>query len=195
MTRAADNTKTFFDAGKSEIEAKGSDGIQGTPTKITNDFTVNVGNKVYTLASLTVDKPYFVDASFTDKLDVELKITNGQAYDRPPDDYTDQDPSTGHKTVTWGTPVEGENGLKTYTTQVDIGAKIYLVVKPTDGYVIKSVVINGLPVSLAEALASGIITRTDTGYLVYKSPAITRTWRAEAEFAQQSSVTFTHDGH
>lgn len=196
VTMTQTGTDGDFKATWSGLVLKGNagekqDGEQGEPTEINTGITVDGNKRIYTTPE--INNPYFLNATFKATQTVTLTVKNGTALDQLPAEYkpAEADEDQKYHLPTW------TKGGETYTTEVDFGKQVYLVVQPTKGYEIKSIKLNGIPVDIAASLGSGNvqIVPTDSGNVyVYKSLPVLQKWDAEVEFDQKLSVTFQPGG-
>ena len=122
---------------------------------------------------------------------MHIRVKNGTMAKLPTDFVKDNTAENGKDKdrieVTW-TP--GEDG-ETYTASAEYGDKIFAVVKPNAGYKIKSVVVDGLVLDAAAAIARGHVTHDEKNDLyIYRSNDIYRSWDGAIEFALEKTVNF-----
>ena len=184
MTRTAADNQDHFDAYWAEV----SNGTQSRgdvlPEKEQNLETTAAG-RTYTTPAIT--KPYILNASFEEGLSLRIRVKNGTMTELPKDFNRDDSLDTGRKELPWKPGTDGQ----TYTASANYGDKIFAVVKPNAGYKIKSVVVDGLVLDAAAAIAGGHVTHDAKNDLyIYRSNEIYRSWNGAIEFALEKTVNF-----
>lgn len=156
-----------------ERQSKGDE----LPEKEKNLETTAVG-RTYTTPPIT--RPYILNASFEKGLSLRIRVKNGTMAKLPADFQKNDATDTGRKELPWK---PGEDG-QSYTASANYGDKIFAVVKPNAGYKIKSVVVDGLVLDAAAAIAGGHVTHDVKNDLyIYRSNEIYRSWDGAIEFA------------
>ena len=184
MKKNASVTKDYFRAYWAVVENKTQSKGDDLPEKDKNLTTTTDG---YTYTTPAIIKPYILNASFEEGLSLRIRVKNGTMAKLPQDFTREDDKDTGRKELPW-TP--GEDG-QTYTASAEYGDKIFAVVKPNAGYKIKSVVVDGLVLDAAAAIAGGYVTHDAKNDLyIYRSNEIYRSWDGAIEFALEKTVNF-----
>ncbi len=187
MKRTAADQSDYFDAYWAQV----SNGTQSRgdvlPEKDQN-LTITAEGRTYTTPAIT--KPYILNASFEKGLSLRIRVKNGTMA-KLPQDFTKNDTLDGgdnpRKEVKW---TKGQDG-ETYTASAEYGDKIFAVVKPNAGYKIKSVMVDGLVLDAAAAIAGGYVTHDAKNDLyIYRSNEIYRSWDGAIEFALEKTVNF-----
>ena len=186
MKKNASVTKDFFRAYWAEV-------ANGTQSKGENlqDANLTTTTDGYTYTTPAITKPYILNASFEEGLSLHIRVKNGTMAKLPgdfvKDDTTENGKDKDRKEVTWTPSEDGQ----TYTASANYGDKIFAVVKPNAGYKIKSVVVDGLVLDAATAIAGGHVTHDTTNDLyIYRSNEIYRSWDGAIEFALEKTVNF-----
>ena len=186
MKKNVSVTKDFFRAYWAEV-------ANGTQSKGENlqDTNLTTTTDGYTYTTPAIKKPYILNASFEEGLSLHIRVKNGTMAKLPgdfvKDDTTENGKDKDRKEVTWTPSEDGQ----TYTASANYGDKIFAVVKPNAGYKIKSVVVDGLVLDAATAIAGGHVTHDTTNDLyIYRSNEIYRSWDGAIEFALEKTVNF-----
>ena len=184
MKRTAADNQDYFQAYWAVVENKTQSRGDELPEKEKNLETTAVG-RTYTTPPIT--RPYILNASFEKGLSLRIRVKNGTMAKLPADFQKNDATDTGRKELTWTPSEDGQS----YTASAEYGDKIFAVVKPNAGYKIKSVVVDGLVLDAATAIAGGHVTHDVKNDLyIYRSNEIYRSWDGAIEFALEKTVNF-----
>ena len=186
MKRNADNTdKNTFTAYWAVVDNGTQTRGEDLPDKDTK--LVVTGNETYTYETPAVNDAYILNATFEKGQKLRIRVKNGAMVNLPAD-YQKKPEDADRVEPAW---LLGTDGM-TYTAGIDYGKTVIAAVKPTQGYIIKSVSADGTSLDAAAAIAAGVVEYDKAHDLyIYRSSEIYRSWDAAIEFAKENSVRFT----
>ena len=188
MKRTAADDQDYFQAYWAEV----SNGTQSKGDNLQNgNLVTTTEGRTYTTPPIT--RPYILNASFEKGLSLRIRVKNGTMAELPDDFKKDDTLDSGdnpRKEVKW---TKGQDG-KTYTASAEYGDKIFAAVKPNAGYKIKSVMVDGLVLDAAAAIANNHVVpypnKENPECYIYRSNEIYRSWDGAIEFALEKTVNF-----